>query len=78
MSSTHPEILSNLRHNYIYNILDGAFFGLALGFASFVTIIPLFVSTLTTSPVLIGLIPAIHNMGWPIASLNRAAISRWF
>lgn len=69
MSSTHPEIITNLRHNYIYNILDGAFFGLALGFASFVTVIPLFVSTLTTSAVLIGLIPAIHNMGWQLPQL---------
>lgn len=69
MSSPHPDILTNLRHNYIYNILDGAFFGLALGFASFVTVIPLFVSTLTSSAVLIGLIPAIHNMGWQLPQL---------
>lgn len=69
MSSTHPDILTNLRHNYFFNVLDGAFFGLALGFASFVTIIPLFVSTLTDSPLLIGLIPAIHNMGWQLPQL---------
>ncbi len=69
MSSTHPDILTNLRHNYIYNVLDGAFFGLALGFTSFVTVIPLFVSTLTDSAVLIGLIPAIHNMGWQLPQL---------
>ena len=69
MSSPHPDILTNLRHNYIYNILDGAFFGLALGFASFVTVIPLFVSSLTSSAVLIGLIPAIHNMGWQLPQL---------
>ncbi len=65
----HPEILKNLRHNYIVNVLDGAFFGLALGFASFVTIIPLFVSTLTQSAILIGLIPAIHTMGWQLPQL---------
>jgi MFS family permease len=65
----HPEILKNLRHNYFFNVLDGAFFGLALGFASFVTIIPLFVSTLTQSAILIGLIPAIHTMGWQLPQL---------
>jgi MFS family permease len=65
----HPEILKNLRHNYFVNVLDGAFFGLALGFASFVTIIPLFVSTLTQSAILIGLIPAIHTMGWQLPQL---------
>jgi MFS family permease len=69
MSTTHPEILDNLRHNYIFNVLDGAFFGLAIGFASFMTIIPLFVSTLTGSAILIGLIPAIHNMGWQLPQL---------
>ena len=69
MATTHPQILDNLRHNYFYNVLDGAFFGLAIGFASFMTIIPLFVSTLTGSAILIGLIPAIHNMGWQLPQL---------
>ena len=62
----NPDILKNLRFNYVVNVADGAFFGLALGFASFVTIIPLFVSTLTRSPILIGLIPAIHTVGWQL------------
>jgi MFS family permease len=57
------------RHNYIVNIFDGTFFGFALGFASFTTVIPLFVSTMTTSPILIGLIPAIHMTGWQFPQL---------
>jgi MFS family permease len=63
------EILKDLRHNYFYNILDGAFFGFALGFASFITVIPLFVSAYTDSAILIGLVPAIHNMGWQLPQL---------
>jgi MFS family permease len=63
------ELRRNLRYNFIVNILDGGFFGLALGFASFVTIIPLFVSTLTDSAILIGLIPAIHTVGWQFPQL---------
>ncbi len=59
----------NFRFNYIVNILDGAFFGLGLGFASFSTIIPLFVSTLTSSAVLIGLVSAIHQLGWQLPQL---------
>lgn len=51
------------RHNYIYNLLDGAFFGFGISFASFTTILPLFFATLTDSNVLIGMIPAIHNTG---------------
>jgi MFS family permease len=58
------ELYKDLRHNLAVNILDGAFFGFALGFASFVTVLPLFVSTLTDSPILIGLIPSIHAVGW--------------
>lgn len=61
-----------LKHNYLVNIFDGAFFGLALGFASFTTIIPLFVSTMTPSALLIGLVPAIHNTGWQLPQLFTA------
>jgi MFS family permease len=60
---------SNLRHNFIVSLCDGGFFGLALGIASYVTVIPLFVSTLTTSAVLIGLVPATRNVGWQLPQL---------
>jgi MFS family permease len=59
----------DVRFNTVVNILDGAFFGSALGFASFITIIPLFVSQLTDSPILIGLVPAIHTVGWQLPQL---------
>lgn len=60
---------NNLKHNYTANIGDGAFFGFGVGFASYTTVIPLFISTLTSSATLIGLIPAIHNMGWQLPQL---------
>jgi MFS family permease len=66
------EIQKHLRHNLTVNLLDGAFFGLGLGFASFTTIIPLFVATMTDSALLIGLIPAIHNAGWQLPQLFTA------
>lgn len=69
-----PEIHQNLRHNLIVNLLDGCFFGFGLGFASFSTIIPLFVASMTDSALLIGLIPAIHNAGWQLPQLFTA---RW-
>ncbi len=62
----------HLRRNYFANIIDSGFFGFALGFASFATILPLFVSTMTDSALLIGLIPAIHNMGWQFPQLMTA------
>lgn len=67
----------NLRLNYIVNTLDGAMFGFGISFASFTTVIPLFVSTMTDSAVLIGLISAVHVMGWQIPQLLMAqSVSR--
>ena len=69
---TDSTIQKSLKHNVIFNLLDGASFGFGLGFASFTTILPLFVSTLTNSALLIGLIPAIHNVGWQLPQLLTA------
>lgn len=62
----------HLKFNLAVNLMDGGFFGFALGFASFSTMIPLFVSGLTDSAVLIGLIPAIHNVGWMLPQVFTA------
>lgn len=66
------QVQKDLKHNITFNILDGAFFGFAVGLASYTTIIPLFVATMTNSATLIGLIPAIHNMGWQLPQLLMA------
>src|SRR6185436_15949807 len=55
---------------------DGGLFGGAVGFASFGTILPLFVASMTDSATLIGLVPAIHGAGWLLPQLftaNRTA-----
>lgn len=65
---------NDLRHNYFYNLIDAGFFGFAVGFASFSTVIPLFVSQLTTSQTLIGLVPAVHNVGWMAPQLLTARV----
>ncbi len=66
------QVHKDLKHNIFFNIFDGAFFGFAVGLASYTTIIPLFVATMTNSATLIGLIPAIHNMGWQLPQLLMA------
>lgn len=72
-SPSHESFIErNLRFNLTVNLLDGGFFGMALGFASFITIIPLFVSQMTDSALLIGLVPAIHNVGWQFPQLLTA------
>lgn len=73
----HPEIHKHHRHNVFANLMDGSFFGMAMGFASIVTVIPLFVSNMTSSAILIGLIPAIHGVGWQLPQLFTArSVSR--
>ncbi len=65
-------IQKHLRFNFMIGMFDGGFFGLGMGFASFAAIIPLFVSHLTHSALLIGLVPAIHNVGWQLPQLLTA------
>jgi MFS family permease len=75
VATLNPALLKhtkNLPFNFIANVMDGGFFGLAMGFASFSTVLPLFVSNLTDSAVLIGLIMAIHVLGWQLPQLFTA------
>lgn len=67
------DIRVNLKHNITAGLFDGGLFGVALGFASFGTVLPLFVASMTTSALLIGLVPAIHSVGWQIPQLFTAS-----
>lgn len=66
------DIHRDLRFNFTVGLVDGGFFGFAMGFGSFLAVIPLFVKGLTTSALLIGLVPAIHNVGWQLPQLLTA------
>jgi MFS family permease len=72
LSPMEAYVRSHLRFNFTIGLLDGGFFGLGMGFASFSAIIPLFVHHLTDSALLVGLVPAIHNMGWQLPQLLMA------
>ena len=65
-------IRKHLRYNVTVGLLDGGMFGAAVGFASFGTILPLFVASMTNSATLIGLVPAIHSTGWLLPQLFTA------
>ena len=71
-SLVEQQIRKDLRYNVSVNMADAMLFGAALGFGSFGTIIPLFVSQMTTSATLIGLVPAIHAVGWQLPQLFTA------
>lgn len=77
MSALERAVRKHLKYNLTVNLLDGGFFGLGWGFGSFGTIIPLFVAQMTDSALLIGLIPAVHAVGWQLPQLFMAnAVSR--
>lgn len=65
-----PDLQAKLRHNAIVNIGDGSLFGFGLmGMASYVTIVPLFLSYLTESTALIGFVATLFYMGWQVPQL---------
>lgn len=75
MAALTPETIErdkNFAHNFVVNVLDGGFFGFGMGFGSLGTVIPLFISMMTDSAILIGLIPAIHVVGWQLPQLFTA------
>jgi MFS family permease len=65
-------IQRNFRWNFAVNLADGALFWLGLSFAAPSTIMPLYVSHLTDSRLLIGLISAITGAGWYLPQLLMA------
>lgn len=73
MQPTEPK---TVRHNFVVNVTDGGFFGLGMGLSSFVTVIPLFIATLTDSTVLIGLVGTLHLLGWQLPQLFTANLVR--
>ena len=64
------DLQDKLRHNTIMNLLDGGFFGFAvIGLASYVTIVPLYLSYLTESTALIGFMATLFHIGWQFPQL---------
>jgi MFS family permease len=66
------EIQRNFRWNFGVNLADGALFWFGMSFAAPSTIMPLYVSHLTDSRLLIGLISAITGAGWYLPQLLTA------
>ena len=60
------------KRNFAANFVDSMFFSLALAFASTTTIVPLFISQLGGSPLVVGLIPALVQTGQMLPPLFAA------
>lgn len=67
------EVERNYRWNFVVNLLDGALFWFGASFVSSTTIIPFFISSLTTSTFPIGLAAVIAQAGWYLPQLFTAA-----
>lgn len=70
--TVQQKIQQNLRHNYIVNFFDNAFYLFGASFRAPTTILPLFISQLTDSPVAIGILSAIVSTGWLVPQLFTA------
>jgi MFS family permease len=60
------------RRNFVVNLLDGALFTLGMSFFAYSTIVPLFISKLTSSTVPIALAAMIAQGGWMLPQLFTA------
>jgi len=65
---------NNFKRNFGLGVLNGALFNAALAFLSGSTVMPVFVSQLTDSKVLIGLFSTMESFGWFFPQLFAAAL----
>jgi MFS family permease len=66
----------NYKRNFILLAFDTAFFTFSTSLLSQDTVLPAFLSNLTENPILIGLIPAIFNLGFFLPQILSAFIIR--
>jgi MFS family permease len=72
LTSRQADLEGDLPYNFAVHAVDAGLFGLGLGLASFVSVVPLFLATVTSSPLVIGLIGAVHPLGWHLPQLATA------
>jgi len=70
--TVNPEVVKHFKRNFFANIMDAGFWFFGDSFVAAYTILPVFMSTLTDSPILIGMIPALEGAGWFLPQLFLA------
>ncbi len=63
------EIQRHLRRNFIANMGDGTLWLFGFSFLSSATILPVYFAHLSSSTLLLGLIPALLDLGWFLPQL---------
>ncbi|MFO7633129.1 MAG: MFS transporter [Caldilinea sp.] len=66
------EVRDNYRWNFTVNLIDGAAFWFGLSFISATTILPLFISKLTTAPIWFALLAVLSSASWYLPQLFAA------
>ena len=66
------EVERNYTWNFVVNLLDGVIFTIGMSFFSSTTILPLFLSKLTTNPLAFGILAVISQAGWFLPQLFTA------
>jgi MFS family permease len=74
-TSFEQQVERDFRWNFSVNLLDISFIMLGLSLVSRDTVIPLLMSKLTTSPVVIGLMSAVYSLGIYLPQLIGASVS---
>ena len=70
------DALPNQRYNFLILTLDGLLFWLGISYFSPTTILPLYVSYLTPSNVVVGAVPAMVALAWSLPQLLGAHVLR--
>jgi MFS family permease len=71
-------VQENYRRNFILNVLDGSTFWFGASFMASATIVPLFISKLTSSTFPIGVAAVISGAGWSLPQLFTANYTEKF
>ncbi len=74
-TSFEQQVERDFRWNFSVNLVDISFIMLGLSLVSRDTVIPLLMSKLTTSPVVIGLISAVYSLGFYLPQLLGASVA---
>ena len=71
-TATSPEVIQHFRRNFLVNFCDITMWLFGASFVSVTTILPVYATKLTDSPLVIGLIPAPSDAGWFLPQLSMA------
>jgi MFS family permease len=73
--SQHDFAEKHFKRNFFLGVANGILFNFAWAFTSGSTILPLFISKLTSSSILIGLASTLEAVGWALPQMAVAAVT---